>query len=156
MPEIKRTNKLQKIYLFLGVAFIIFAAFKIVQNSSQYHKATAEAITNASSHQPERLTELYFVKPPILPVVYTSNKPINFTFALHNLEQRDMHYGYTVSVGDGLNTQVLVNHTVSVKKAIVQLIPLKLAIPLTSTRVLVSVNITGTNQSIDFWVARKA
>src|SRR5277367_5266167 len=62
-----------------------------------YHVRNTKAFVDATTHQPERYTELYFSSPTSIPVNVVSGKQLPVSFTIHNVEARNMSYTYDVS-----------------------------------------------------------
>ncbi len=75
----------------------IFGAFLILVILGVWISST-HAFKLATTHQPERFTELYFVDPTALPTVITAGKPYAGSFAVVNHEGRTMSYQYQVTI----------------------------------------------------------
>jgi len=53
---------------------------------------------DATTHQPERYTELYFSNSSSIPVHVSRNTSLPVSFVIHNVEARSMTYTYTISL----------------------------------------------------------
>lgn len=56
-----------------------------------------EIFVDATTHQPERYTELYFSDPTSLPINVPHGSSLPVSFVAHNVEARNMSYDYAVS-----------------------------------------------------------
>jgi len=62
-----------------------------------HQKSLADAYRTATSHQPERFTELYFNDPDMLPRQLVAGKAATFSFSIANREAQDFTYYYQVA-----------------------------------------------------------
>jgi hypothetical protein len=80
---------------------------------------------------------------------------IRFSFAVHNLENRDMAYNYLVLLHTENTTRVVHEETLLVGINETMHVPVDLSIPEQFVRARVQVALQDRNESIHFWVERK-
>jgi hypothetical protein len=104
--------------------------------------------------QPEHLTELYFTSPNTLPTTYTPTIPEHFAFTTHNLEYKTIKYGYKVFVTNADNQILDTSSTGSfvLQQGQYRNTPVTVSLADLNQRVKVVVELTNTNESIDYWV----
>lgn len=73
-----------------------------------------QAFKLATTHQPERFTELFFVDPTSLPAVITAGKKYGGSFAVVNHEGAPTTYRYQVTVTDAGQTAYQTVHAVTI------------------------------------------
>ena len=107
--------------------------------------------------QPEKLTELYYANSTQLPTTYTPNQPQSFKFTTHNLEYQDLTYHYSVTAqADGSQTTTPISTgSFNLNQNQSTTTPITVTLPDLGPRVKVTVTLTTTNESIDYWVVRK-
>jgi hypothetical protein len=98
------------------------------------------------------MTELYFSNNANLPEAVTSNKPISFTFVIHNLEATDYQYAYSVLVITNGTRHTVDSGKVLVKNNQYYDKNEKFNLAKSPERQEVVVELTNKHQSIDFWV----
>ena len=76
--------------------YICLAILIAVVGFAETHPSVQEAITLATTKKPETFTELYFENHLTLPAKIKPKETYNFTFTIHNLENRDMDYSYRI------------------------------------------------------------
>lgn len=99
----------------------------------------------------ENLTELYFYNYQNLPKIERMNQYINFSFLIHNLENRKMNYSYEVSLSDNTGRHVMDDKTISLENNQSRIISESFR-STTSSHAAVMVLIPKQNQSISFWI----
>ena len=113
--------------------------------------SVANAAELATTHQPERITEVYIGNYSELQKTFTTGRPVKFSFVVHNLEGRDENYHYAVAV-NGIQTSTA---SVSVPNGQTQTINASFAINDSSTtKAEVEVTLIDQHQSIHFWTER--
>lgn len=90
---VKSAYSTVKVFLYLVVLVLVVGSTLFVFHS-QHSKLFAEATT----HQPEKFTELYFTNPNNLPSLVKSGQKLPLNFSVHNIEGTNMTYDYQVSV----------------------------------------------------------
>src|SRR5581483_4965980 len=73
-----------------GVAILAMVAI------GAYSVRHTSAFINATTHQPERYTELYFKNPTKLPATVAPGAEVPVSFTAHNVEAHAMSYPYAV------------------------------------------------------------
>ena len=56
-----------------------------------------QVFVDATTHQPERFTELYFSDPTQLPTVLSNQVPVPVNFVIRNFEARETDYTFQIS-----------------------------------------------------------
>ena len=134
------------VFVFLIVIFIVEVSWLTLSNPN-----IKNAITLAATHQPEVFTELYFEDHANLPKLIRDGEQYRFSFTVHNLENRDAIYPYTVYIQRG-NIKVVVDQgIITIKNNDFKSVQETIG-PLSPFRKEVVVNLTGLNQSISFWM----
>jgi hypothetical protein len=153
------------VYSLLGInvvilAFIIFVAF--LSNPIQ---KMGNTIALATTREPETFTELYFENHTELPLLIASpneftwykNPNTNlyqFSFTIHNLENKDMVYKYEVYSFE--DEQIIIDQgNVLIKNNQSKTITENFTLPSDALRTKVTVNLINKNQQISFWVEDK-
>src|SRR5580700_11164872 len=88
---LRNTDSVTKILVLLGIIIItidVVASFVLVRHT--------HAFVDATTHQPERYTELYFSDPDTLPANVTAAQKLPVDFTIHNVEARTTAYTYTI------------------------------------------------------------
>jgi hypothetical protein len=85
---------------------LVFGVVLVVTIFGLWFKQT-EAFTLATTHQPERFTELHFADPAKLPSKVTPGRNYSGTFVIANNESSKQSYTYQVTVAyeDGIQVQ---------------------------------------------------
>jgi hypothetical protein len=120
-----------------------------------YHVRNTSAFVDATTHQPERYTELYFSDPTTIPVNVIHDKQLPISFTAHNAEAQSMTYSYSVEF-IGTNGKILTQKqgSFTLKSNAAESITNDLTVPNTY-RGKAEVQVVLTNlqqQSIHFWV----
>ena len=110
-----------------------------------------EAIALATTKKAETFTELYFENHISLPKIIKRYEFYNFTFTLHNLEQRDMEYSYVIYVQRD-NEKIILNKGKAYVKSDEYKSVREDFGPLKNLRSKIVVEIINKNQSIHFWI----
>lgn len=145
-PTITRPNKKALLALSILVVAILSAGL--------YHARHNTAVVDATAHQPERYTELYYTDPTTLPVkvVHGTSLPVSVT--VHNVEARSMNYTYDFSLLDS-NGNVLTKtrQVFNLPSTDSKIVSSTFTVPKTYRgRVEVETTLVGLNQSVHFWV----
>jgi uncharacterized membrane protein len=135
------------------IALTIVLVAMLLAGLYKVHSTTA--FVDATTHQPERYTELYFTNPTNLPVNVVHGRQLAVAFTVHNLEARSMSYTYDVSF-IAANGHVLsqkqgnLNESNDGSKAVTS----SVSVPQTYRgKAEVQVALTNLeNQSVHFWV----
>lgn len=98
----------------LAILVLILIAYVAIMN----RQSVASAFVMATTHQPERFTELYFVDSSLLPSYTPTAKPQHVTFRVTNHEAHPVTYTYvitqnavqiarnTITLGDAQNADI--------------------------------------------------
>jgi hypothetical protein len=103
----------------------------------------------------EPLTELYFDNHTMLPTAATpvvTPLPLQFSFAIHNLEGQSLEYRYTVVLQTGSENVTLQTGNVTLADNETMHIPVNAIIYYSFNRASVNVGLVGRNESIHFWL----
>lgn len=131
----------------LGVIFLLLG-IGLFGNWARHTKIFADATT----HQPERFTELYFANPNALPIVARARQLIPVKFVIHNLEAKDMQYTYRIDFLDSQGGTVeLGQHQLSLAKGKIANVAATITLPALTGRGEVRVQLVNQLESIDFW-----
>jgi hypothetical protein len=153
MVKNKKTNNklislVVKVVSFSLIAVaLILGAIQII-NRVPSVKNTLELATTVKA---ETFTELYFEDHLNLPKTIEKYKFYNFTFTIHNLENKDMEYPYVVYLQTVDKKIILNQNTVSVKSGEYGSIYEDFG-PLKNIRMKFVVELVDKNQSIHFWM----
>lgn len=138
-----------KVVIALGVVILAILLAGI------YHVRDTKAFVDATTHQPERYTELYFTDSNNLPINAVHGKSLTLAFTIHNLEARTMTYTYNVSFLSASATilsqkQGTITESVNGSKSITS----DISVPTNyAGKAEVQVTLTNLhNQAIHFWV----
>jgi uncharacterized membrane protein len=148
MPKnTSRTTTRSKLLLVLLIAVIA------VIGAGIYNVRHTTAFVDATTHQPERYTELYFTDPTKLPVNIGHDQTLPVNFTVHNVEARNMSYTYDLSLlttsGKALSQS---QHTFSLTNNNTKVITNDITVPNELGKTEVQIFFPGLNQSIHFWV----
>lgn len=110
------------------------------------------ALVLATTHQPERLTELYFPPRQPLPHTYTPGGMITVRFVIHNLEYKSMTYPYQITLADNKTSKRVAAGSVHLSDTQDAVITKRIPMPSTSERLAVSVRLPNVHESIHFWM----
>jgi len=149
------TTKYLRTFILGCVLMIVIILLGLLFNTHKF--STTHALKLATTHQPERLTELYFSNPQSLPTQYTQGKSLPVAFTIHNAEYQSMIYSYTITAvsSDGNQSQTLVINKVDMGDNQTMTIANSIVPTLLSPRISINVLLVNKNQSIHFWVERK-
>lgn len=140
------------IVILLAVVGISVGIFKLIE----YTPSIKEAIILATTVKPETFTELYFedhLSLPVKIILFNENK---FKFTIHNLENKDMAYGYEVYLDlNGEEKQIIDNNSVLIKSNEYKTITESFTIKVPIRRVRVVVSLVDKNQQIAFWMGEE-
>lgn len=149
MPKHRKstTTKLKT----LAVIGTVFVAILIV---GVYRARNTNAFVDATTHQPERYTELYFSNPTAIPINVIHGKQLSVSFTTHNVEAHPMGYSYDVEFIASNNiilTQEQGDFNVPTNGTVVNTD--NITVPQTYRgKAEVQVTLTNVKQTIDFWV----
>ncbi len=97
-------------------------------------------------------TELAFNNVNKLPSTIPADNQIPFSFWVHNVEGRTYTYPYTVTIESGNKATTVKKGSFTLSSNGQKSIDEIIAVPSSSNRQQVDVNLTSLNQSIDFWL----
>ena len=142
----KNYRRIIKIEILILVFFAIFGLYWYAQSNP----SIKEAIKMATTVQPETFTELYFENHTQLPNKIIGWNKYTFSFTIHNLEDKDMEYPYSIyTVRDGKKVITYHEDKIIIKKGeyktIIETIN---ALKPLDTKVVV--DLTDKNQQISF------
>jgi hypothetical protein len=141
----------QKMMKFLyTIGFLIILVIAVVLLNQARH---TRAFTLATTHQPERLTELYFTHPSSLPTTGKAGQNLPVDFTIHNLEAENMSYTYRIELidQDG-NGTVLAQRQLSIKNGNAAQISDTVSLPPANGRSQVDIQLIGQPETIHFWL----
>jgi len=137
--------------LLLVVDIISLFALGYVYRSQIKFQIQSVLAKNHLLPEPENLTELYFEYHNILPKTIVRRQIYNFTFTVHNLENKDMDYPYLVYLETTDKKIVLDQGVVSLKDGAYKSVTEDFG-PLKPIRMKITVELVGRNQPIAFWM----
>jgi uncharacterized membrane protein len=124
-----------------------------VLGASVYQVRNTKAFVDASTHQPERYTELYFSDPTTIPTTAAEGRQLPVSFTIHNVEAKDMKYTYdltfTTAVG---KTLIQEQQSFSLLTNDSKTITTDIQVPAYSGKAEVQILLPSLHQSIHFWV----
>jgi len=107
----------------------------------------------ATTHQPERFTELYFTNPNNLPTTVSSGQVVPISFTIHNVEARDMTYDYSVILTDPSGRSSLLDRQeLSLANGGTKVVTDESTLPRLSGRAEISVVLQNQSEAIHFWL----
>ncbi len=113
----------------------------------------SQLLIKATTHQPERFTELYFTNPNSLPTTAASQKSLAFSFTIRNAEARDMTYTYkAVFTAPSGQTTILDRRQLSLPAGETTRIAAATTLPNFAGRGEVSVMLLNQPEAIHFWL----
>jgi hypothetical protein len=136
-----------KLGLFIIVALLVAGIYQVYATIPQIK----ETITLATTVKSETFTELYFENHNDLPGIIESHKIYNFTFTIHNLEDRKINYLYIVYLQTASTKVILNQGTINMENGAYKSIREEFG-PLKNARVKITVELVNKNQLIDFWM----
>lgn len=108
---------------------------------------------NATTHKPERLTELYFTDPAHLPVRIMHGKPFYISFTIHNLEGRNMMYAYRIVLSPASGKSLIVTQKdISLPNNKSQVVTINTVLPAQAGRFEIDVSLVNRAENIHFWI----
>ncbi len=111
-------------------------------------------LKTATTHQPERLTELYFPYSSNLPATYKPNQTIVLTFAVHNLEARNMTYPFQISFVSSSVTDIVDKDDIAIGNGQTAIVALPVTVSTTAERVAVTVELLNNHETIHLWLRK--
>jgi uncharacterized membrane protein len=135
--------------LLIALAIVVV----VLVGAGVYHVRHTSAFVDATTHQPERYTELYFTAPTKLPANIEVGQQLPVDFTVHNVEARSMSYTYDLSLitasGKPLS-QSAYSFTLASNDS--KVITNDVKIPDVLGRTEVQIFFPALNQSIHFWM----
>lgn len=127
------------------VSFVVF----FITNRQEF--------TLATTRQPERLTELFFVDPTHIPTSATEGQQLTINFTVHNLEAQPMTYPYTITFTDAQGAVTpLADGSVTLPDTAAQTVAKQIIVPSGNDRGEITVQLPTKKQAIHFWLERRA
>jgi hypothetical protein len=117
----------------------------------------AEPFKQATTHRPERFSELYFNNPLALPEVVQPGQVLPVTFVIHNHEAQDMTYHYQVSFHDAEAPGAVTTfkeRRVRIADGQARAITQEIFVPSGVGRGEIIVKLNNKAESIHYWVER--
>lgn len=150
MPE-QHPSTVSKPKAIAILAIVVIIAALVV---GVYHERHTKDFVDATTHQPERYTELYFSNPTHLPTTATSGQQLSVDFTVRDVEARAMTYPYTIEfiTPDG---GVLAQKQASfhLPNGATQAIENNITVPAAyQGKAEVQILLTNLNQTIHFWI----
>ena len=145
-----RTSTVSKPKAIALVAIVIIVTLVI----GGYHFRNSKVFVDATTHQPERYTELYFNNPTHLPTAIGIGQQLSVGFVTHNLEARSMTYPYTLALMTD-NGKILVEKQAdfTLPSGNTKTTTNTISVPISyQGKAEVQVAFTKLNQSIDYWI----
>lgn len=144
-----RDNHTMAKILYALVAIFLFIGIAVFLNWAR----NTQTFVNATTHQPERLTELYFTDPTTLPLVTKAGQSLSVGFTINNLEAKDMVYTYRTTFVDaqGSGTE-LGQHQVALPNGKTVSLRDTITVPVTTGRSELNVQLIDMPEAIHFWV----
>ncbi len=134
------------ICLFLGIIFVSLF-------STLYRKQLNYILKTLNLfQQSEPLTELYFSNYTSLPHVIRKDQIITFNFTIHNLENDDMKYPYSVYLQTDNGSIEVDSNVITVRKNESATETESFSFQYPPTRTAIFVKLLNKNQSIHFWI----
>ncbi|HEU4966139.1 MAG TPA: DUF1616 domain-containing protein [Candidatus Saccharimonadales bacterium] len=133
----------------LGLFLVVIVGAAIVLGTNLFRSSITEAWSLATSHQPERYTELYFDNPAQLPSYAPAGKSQKVPFTIVNHEAATRTYTYTVQTTIGTVTTSR-TVTVTLRNGQAATDTVRFAIPLPNEQAHTTITLLGTNQSLTF------
>ena len=112
------------------------------------------AFREATSRQPERLTELYFPNNQLLPLTYTPGETLQVSFVIHNLEGENMNYPFQISLTAGSSQHTLATNAISTVDGQTSLVKVPVIVSSVAPRVSLNVALPTANEAIHFWMRK--
>ena len=141
------TTSAKGLYLF-GAAVLLLGGVLLLNWLRQ-----TRPFIKATSHQPERYTELYFTNSNNLPSAAQSGRPLSVSFAIHNVEARTMTYTYeTDFIAPPGQTTVLSRRQLSLSNGRTKTITEATTLPPFSGRAEITVVLLNQPEAIHFWL----
>jgi hypothetical protein len=165
VTKVKKVKKINKVKnkkinwkLITRIELIILAVLFVIGAYRIYDTVPAvkEAVTLATTVQPETFTELYFENHTSLPSMIALNHENKFKFTVHNLEYKTMTYPYEVyvkcsDIGCNGEKQIIDEGKITLKQNEYKTIPESFTLTLPAGKMEVVANLINKNQAIDFW-----
>lgn len=107
-----------------------------------------------TSVKPERYSELYFEDHENLPITIDENSSLLFKFTIHNLENIDMTYVYSVSASDRGTNKVLDKNKIEILSGDQKTISENFTFNHNFLKEKITVTLLNKNQSIHFWFTK--
>ncbi len=138
-----------------NLLIIVIAAVIILLGVGAYHVRHTQAFVNATTHQPERYTELFFTNPTKIPNVVSTGTKLPVSFTVHNVEARTMSYSYTVTFTANGSVLAQQQGNFNLTSNGTNYITSNITIPGFTGRGEVQVTLINLNQSIHYWVINR-
>ena len=135
----------------LACLFLVATTFALMDSPNQ---KIHDFFRTSFTHQPEKLTELYFTNVTSLPKTYKAATVVPLDFTIHNLEHADLTYHYQLVVLDAHGTVLQSNPIQTTVVANGQTVQFHANFrPVASTtRQEVIIALTDQQQSIHLWL----
>lgn len=145
----------QKYYLYLLIAGLLIIPLIIVLGSSTYRGRIYQVLASMKLVPlPESFTELYITNHTELPATIKSYVPIQFSFTIHNQENKTMQYPYEVYLVVDGKKYVIDTKKVSLSNNVYKTIRESFLVTTAPSHSKVVVMLPNKQQSIDFWLSQ--
>jgi hypothetical protein len=136
------------LYPFIGLVLLLGIILLV------FYERHSSAIVDATTHQPQSYTELYFSDPNRLPAVAPADQRLPLAFTIHNVEGRDVGYSYKINfTGPNGQTTLLRQGQVTVAAGQVATVnDASVQLPAYGGRAELSVILVGHPEAIHFWI----
>ena len=140
-----------KKYVLISCVLLLCVSAIAVMMRSHNASAIKEAVRKSTTHQPERLSELYFTDPNTVPHTYADDTATDFRISIRNLEGMPKRYDVELSVG---TEAAVATQQVSLQDGEEKHINLTLPAGEYGERVLVRIRLANMPQEIRVWMVR--
>ena len=144
-----------KAFGYIIFVVIIFVACLTIASSPLLRSATGNFFRLSTTHQPERLTELYFTNPSNLPESYSAYGANQVLFTIHNNEDHPVTYRYRIYNATAPNESIIQTVTLSERsyRSVVGSVDHLPALDF-GHQLEIIIELIDQKQTIDFWVSR--
>jgi hypothetical protein len=147
MPKIHWSLKKMPSHQLLGAVILLFMVIAFGIGTFSTHGSIAQAFTLATTHQPERYSQLYFDNPARLPSYAPTGKTQTVPFSVVNNNTEEMTYTYRVTTTIGATTTSTV-HSLRLANGQVTQLTTQFVIPKPLTKAHIVIQLLGTNEQL--------
>ncbi|HSX16852.1 MAG TPA: hypothetical protein VLH86_02000 [Patescibacteria group bacterium] len=152
MPHFRAANMLKPPALTIGLAIAIILTFVGLPLLITYKAPVTHAITMATSHEPEKFSELYFENSALLPLYAPANIPQRVAFRISNHESQTITYHYIATMSTGLATSQIAEGEITLDDTASGSVPISFVMPVPNGSAQISVQLVGRSEHIAFRV----